>query len=203
MNTPNQDPLQRCLLALARHHGEATSAEALISGLPLEHGRLTPFLFARAAARANLTANVVNRWPAQVSEDLLPAVILSEAEQACVLMGWSADGEVAQVIYPDLPEAEVAVARADLEAFSNGSAILCKPKFKFDSRAPKQALVSEEHWFWSAVKRNLPVYRDVLVAAFFINVFALALPLFTMNVYDRVVCPTTQSRRSGRWPLVF
>ena len=187
MNTPNQDPLQRCLLALARHHGEATSAEALISGLPLEHGRLTPSLFARAAARANLTANVVKRWPAQVSEDLLPAVILSEAEQACVLMGWSADGEVAQVIYPDLPDAEVAVARADLEAFSNGSAILCKPKFKFDARAPKQALASEEHWFWSAVKKNLPVYRDVLVAAFFINVFALALPLFTMNVYDRVV----------------
>ena len=187
MNTPNQDPLQRCLLALARHHGEATSAEALISGLPLEGGRLTPSLFARAAARANLTANVVNRWPAQVSEDLLPAVILSEAEQACVLMGWSADGDVAQVIYPDLPDAEVAVARADLEAFSNGSAILCKPKFKFDARAPKQALASEEHWFWSAVKKNLPVYRDVLVAAFFINVFALALPLFTMNVYDRVV----------------
>jgi ATP-binding cassette subfamily C protein LapB len=187
VNTPKQDPLQRCLLALARHHGEATSAEALISGLPLEHGRLTPSLFARAAARANLTANVVNRWPAQVPEDLLPAVILSEAEQACVLMGWSADGEVAQVIYPDLPDAEVAVARADLEAFSNGSAILCKPKFKFDSRAPKQALASEEHWFWSAVKKNLPVYRDVLVAAFFINVFALALPLFTMNVYDRVV----------------
>jgi len=187
VNTPNQDPLQRCLLALARHHGEATSAEALISGLPLEHGRLTPSLFARAAARANLTANVVNRWPAQVSEDLLPAVILSEAEQACVLMGWSADGEVAQVIYPDLPDAEVAVARADLEAFSNGSAILCKPKFKFDSRAPKQALAADEHWFWAAVKKNLPVYRDVLVAAFFINLFALALPLFTMNVYDRVV----------------
>ena len=187
MNTPNQDPLHRCLLALARHHGEATSAEALISGLPLEGGRLTPSLFARAAARANLTANVVNRWPAQVSEDLLPAVILSEAEQACVLMGWSADGEVAQVIYPDLPDAEVAVARGDLEAFSNGTAILCKPKFKFDSRAPKQALAADEHWFWSAVKNNLPVYRDVFVAAFFINVFALALPLFTMNVYDRVV----------------
>jgi ATP-binding cassette subfamily C protein LapB len=33
----------------------------------------------------------------------------------------------------------------------------------------------------------MPVYKDVLVAAFFINVFALAVPIFMMNVYDRVV----------------
>ena len=187
MNNQTKDPLQSCLLALARHYGEATSAEALVSGLPIEDGRLTPGLFARAAARANLTANVVGRWPLQITQDLLPAVILSESQQACLLMDWSEDRETAQVIYPDLPDAQVAVPRAELEAFSNGSAILCKPRFKFDARAPKQALAADEHWFWTAVKKNLPVYRDVLVAAFFINIFALALPLFTMNVYDRVV----------------
>ena len=43
------------------------------------------------------------------------------------------------------------------------------------------------HWFWDAIRANAPIYRDVLLAAFFINVFALALPLFTMNVYDRVI----------------
>ena len=84
-------------------------------------------------------------------------------------------------------DTSVDVSREALEAFSNGTAIVCQPKFKFDERAPKKALAKDEHWFWSAVRRNLPVYRDVLIAAFFINLFALALPLFTMNVYDRVV----------------
>ncbi len=43
------------------------------------------------------------------------------------------------------------------------------------------------HWFWSAIFENLPVYQDILLAALLINLFAVAMPLFTMNVYDRVV----------------
>ena len=102
-------------------------------------------------------------------------------------MSWHDGRTSARVIYPELLDTSVDVSREALEAFSNGTAIVCQPKFKFDERAPKKALAKDEHWFWSAVRRNLPVYRDVLIAAFFINLFALALPLFTMNVYDRVV----------------
>ena len=43
------------------------------------------------------------------------------------------------------------------------------------------------HWFWGAVLAQRFVYRDVLLAALLVNLFALAFPLFSMNVYDRVV----------------
>src|SRR5690606_22561608 len=44
-----------------------------------------------------------------------------------------------------------------------------------------------QHWFWGVIAENRALYRDVLIAALLINLFALAMPLFVMNVYDRVV----------------
>ncbi len=187
MNEQVNDPLVQCLIVLSRHHGSSTTVEALVSGLPLDEGALTPRLFSRAAQRIGLTSNLVSKAPQSLAAGLLPAVILGQDSEACMLMGWNNDGSQARVIYPDLPETTVEVEAADLADFSSGKAIVCRPKFQFDERAPKKSLAAEEHWFWSAVRSNTPVYRDVLIAAFFINVFALALPLFTMNVYDRVV----------------
>lgn len=42
-------------------------------------------------------------------------------------------------------------------------------------------------WFWGTLWGFWPVYSHVFLASVAINCFALALPLFIMNVYDRVV----------------
>ncbi|MDX5299547.1 MAG: hypothetical protein LPK85_11435, partial [Gammaproteobacteria bacterium] len=55
------DPLLACLLCVARAHGVALTAESATAGLPLVDHRLTPALFARAAARADLACNLVHR----------------------------------------------------------------------------------------------------------------------------------------------
>jgi len=47
--------------------------------------------------------------------------------------------------------------------------------------------LNQKHWFWSTIKLSIPIYKDVLYASLLINLFVLASPLFTMNVYDRVV----------------
>jgi ATP-binding cassette subfamily C protein LapB len=114
-------------------------------------------------------------------------VLLLEGRTACVLLGWSADGAGARVVMPDLPDAEVVLPRAELEMRYAGDFIAAKPRFRFDARAPEVGKVRHRHWFWGVILENRAVYLDVLLAAFLINLFAVAVPMFTMNVYDRVV----------------
>ena len=42
-------------------------------------------------------------------------------------------------------------------------------------------------WFWGTIFKGWPIYGESIFASFMVNLFALASPLFVMNVYDRVV----------------
>src|SRR5437868_5130203 len=70
------DPLADALLFLAAHHGRALSREALLSGLPVDAGKLTIQLFERAAERAGLEAVLEKRDLADIPGLVLPVVLL-------------------------------------------------------------------------------------------------------------------------------
>jgi len=180
------DALLECLLVVARAHGCAITRDAATAGLPLTDHRLTPSLFERAAKRAGLASRLARRPLDRLNPELFPVVLLLVDEQACVLLGWTDDGQ-ARVVYPELGEAEVRVPVEAIVSRYLGRALFVRPRFRFDARTPEVGNIKHRHWFWGAINDNRPLYRDVLMAAFMINAFAIAMPMFTMNVYDRVV----------------
>ncbi|AGA31823.1 ABC transporter, transmembrane region:ABC transporter:Peptidase C39, bacteriocin processing [Thioalkalivibrio nitratireducens DSM 14787] len=182
-----QDSLLGSLVLIAKTHGVQLTREAAMAGLPAPEGRLTPSLFERAARRAGLSSRIVQRDPRQLRDELLPAVLLLEGDEACVLVAWNDDRSVATVVYPDLSDARVDLPWSQLKAAYTGWAIYARPTFRVDARSPEVSKESRGHWFWGVVRENKGLYRDVLVAAFMVNLFALAMPLFVLNVYDRVV----------------
>jgi ATP-binding cassette subfamily C protein LapB len=179
------DPLLDCLVEITRIHGKAYSPQALSSGLPLVKNKLTPQLLSRAAARANCAARIVRRSLEALPEDLLPAILLLKNNQACVLL--EADDERGFLIhYPEAPEPMRVSHEALLEQYA-GLICFVRPNFRSERRAQQNRKTISGHWFWTEVLSNWRLYRDALLAAVLVNVFALALPLFSMNIYDRVV----------------
>ncbi|HMV06435.1 MAG TPA: type I secretion system permease/ATPase [Accumulibacter sp.] len=183
----HHDPLLACLVELTRLHGRPSTRAALTAGLPLVGGCLTPALLARAAARAGLSCRLVRRALDEIDQALLPVILLLDKDQACVLLAWDDKGEVAQLLFPESGQGEVRLTHAELSERYLGIAAFVRPRFAFDARTPEVGKVVERHWFWGALLEQVALYRDVIGAALLVNAFALVMPIFVMNVYDRVV----------------
>ena len=96
-----------CLAVLCRHHGKEFSREALLNGLPLTDGNLTPSGFSRAAKRIGFKSKVVNKPLQKINTALLPAILILKDNQACVINSIDYDKQVVSVIYPELTESVI------------------------------------------------------------------------------------------------
>lgn len=188
MNDITKDPLSACLLWLAQSHSFTTTYAALTEGLPLVNGAITPSLFSRAAARVGFNSNLVQQPLNKIAKVLLPCVLLLKDNKACVLQTLDWQTQRAVVIFPELSMQATELTIEELAEVYTGFTLYCRAEFKPEPSAqPSAATQRQGHWFWSVILENRRVYRDVLIAAVFINLFALSMPLFVMNVYDRVV----------------
>jgi ATP-binding cassette, subfamily B, bacterial HlyB/CyaB len=82
-----------------------------------------------------------------------------------------------------------APVRCQLEAFERDALLLCHELSFEDSSAPAAGFGWP--WFWKELAKHKRIWRDVLLASLFIQLLALATPLFTQVVIDKVVVHQT------------
>ena len=182
----DHDELLLCLQAVARMHQHEVSSESLTAGLPLENGKLTPSVFTRSAARAGMTAQIVKSGLVNLNPELFPVIVLLEPGRACIVNAIDVKKGLVKAVFPELNEAEVEVGLNELASSYSGDAIYVRPRLRLDNN-PETKKKRGGHWFWSVIQENRKLYRDILIGSVAINLFALAMPLFVLNVYDRVV----------------
>ncbi|WP_315776786.1 MULTISPECIES: type I secretion system permease/ATPase [unclassified Bradyrhizobium] len=181
------DPLSDSLLYLAAHHGRALSRSALLSGLPLDSGVLSIALYERAAQRAGLEAQLVERPLSEIPALVLPCVLMFHDGTTRILLTIDEAAGRLTIVDPSRRE-QPAIERFEAVAARYvGFAYLVRPATVADPRVAAAGEVPKTHWFWSVVSRFGANYGHVAIAAFIVNILALAAPLFTMSVYDRVI----------------
>jgi ATP-binding cassette subfamily C protein LapB len=180
-------PLAASLLRMLNHHGIQMSMDSLLAGLPIEGGVLTPSMFSRAAERAGLLSHIVSSPLNKLNSILFPVILVLSDNKACVLFSFNKSTAGARVVFPELGPEEIEIETEELNKNYTGYAIYVRPVFKFDDRAVYTRKLQKEHWFWSVISEHRYLYRDILIASVLSNMVAFAMPLFVMNVYNRVV----------------
>lgn len=192
----HSDALLAALVLFTNRYHRPISLETMIAGLPLSPHTATPELlrhsqaatnFSRAAKRAGLKSTLIERPLKEISQLHLPIILVLSDANSCILEAFDDTRTQAKVVYPEGEGVEEWVSLEALEAVYLGYAFLVKKELdSADENVEKRAL-GKKHWFWDTIKLSAPIYKDVLVASLLVNIFVLATPLFTMNVYDRVI----------------
>ena len=181
----SDDPLLSALLTICKLTHSPHSPESLTAGLPLVDNKLTPALFVRAASRAGLSTGLINRPLNEISNIVLPAILLLKNNKTCILI--KKNNVHCLIVIPEADGGEKKVTLEQLADEYTGSAFFIQQSHTFDDRSASSATPKAKHWFWDVIYKSWPIYAEVLAASFLINLFALSSPLFIMNVYDRVV----------------
>lgn len=180
-------PLLDCLVTLTRFFGKPVSADGLIAGIPVNGGDLSADLFSRAASRAGLASQTHQTSLDQISPLVLPAVLLLEDDRACLLIGIDKQASQAEILLPETGDGTSRLPLDRLKAAYAGTAIFVKPEKSALSTTSSTELPRPARWFFGVVSRFWPTYGEAVLAAAMVNLLGLAVPLFTMNVYDRVI----------------
>lgn len=190
------DPLLECLVIFAKLHNRPVSVEALIAGLPVEPGADGPELFSidspkglfsRVASRAGFASRLIHRDLGKLSRLLLPCILVLKNGNACILESIDRKNRRAKVVFPEVGEGEEWLELDRLSKEYLGYAFLLKKELQQEPTESKGFSRDSSHWFWGTLAKSRDIFASVLLSSILINLFILATPMFTMNVYDKVV----------------
>lgn len=179
------DPLVACLANVAEHFG-AAFAPTMLSGLARDAQGLLPLHQTEPAieviglncdiTRGSKLTRRAQFYPAIVSLGEIGPAVIEEVRDGQALV-WRPGAT--EPVWEDLTSLQDSYGGWMATVFGDPEAIRSEGQ-PWDERA-------KAHWFWSEAYKLRREFRPVLVASVLVNLLALALPLFTMNVYDRVI----------------
>ncbi len=187
------DPLLQALVTYSALYHKPFSAESLSDGLPIGNEGLlfssqnSKSLFSRAASRAGLKTTLIERKINEFLNLQLPVIIIMSRENALILEEIDDAKNLAKIIYPGDEPSQEWVSIDTLESEYLGYAYLLKKVYTFSEENKRTLHIRHKHWFWGTLELSSQIYKDVLWATLLVNLLVLATPLFTMNVYDRVI----------------
>jgi ATP-binding cassette, subfamily C, bacterial LapB len=183
----DHDSLAQCLGWLTRHHGRERSVASLLADLTLD-GTLQSEQALRALRDAGYEAGLLQRQLGEIHTLLMPAVLLLNDGQACLLLGRQGEGEALtlDVVLPGPQPVQRSMPAAELNARYGGVVLVATPQPQAKDTSGEHS-DSRLHWLWGTMRRFVPYYRSAMIAALLSNALMLVTGVITSVIYDKVI----------------
>ncbi|NEK25110.1 type I secretion system permease/ATPase [Sulfitobacter sp. JBTF-M27] len=168
------------------------SEAAVLARLPADPAPNDKTLLARALSTVGLRTKLATRDLRRLDPIVLPCVVFErKTGKPLILQSYSRNRKTAEILDVSegllIEEVSMSMLRKRTDGkvlFVTANALRTQSLLSPEARAKA---VPQRHWFWSPFLANWTLWAQIIVAVFVINVLSLALPLFVMNVYDRVI----------------
>ncbi len=178
IETRKKFPLLYSLKYILDFYFGEISLDTILSFSPKSEQGFSRELLIGVATEVGLTAVEKNMNAFDIPTHFLPCIVFDNNDDPYVLLK---KGKEPLLIDP-VTKKEIRTSSSHLKKFKNAILIFRDSKDEKILDLPKG-----KNWFWDPVKTFWRSYLEIGFLTFFINIFALAVPLFTMSVYDRVV----------------
>ncbi|WP_434063289.1 ATP-binding cassette domain-containing protein [Gemmobacter denitrificans] len=137
---------------------------------------------ARAIAALDLTARVEHA--PQLLPALWPGLVQMTSGQIVLVLGQ--DDSQITIYDPSLPDKRAEVAHDDFKSVYGGMVLRARPTLKqLEDRHVENA--RQPHWFWGEFRNYRKQLTEVAAGSLVANLLAVAIALFSLQVYDRVI----------------
>lgn len=176
---------------IAAHFNRPYTEPSVAARLPRGTDLSTATGVSRAFGAIGLTSRLVLRDVAGIDPVALPVVVFRKSAGPLVVTQLDRKRKVATTVDPQTPDLSAEVSLKELRRAVSPGVLLVTPTadktHAMLSPDTARAAGNKGHWFWAPVRANWGNWVQIMVAALMLNLLTLALPLFVMNVYDKVI----------------
>ncbi|RWN28015.1 type I secretion system permease/ATPase [Mesorhizobium sp.] len=182
-----KEAFKACFSAVAGYLGRPSAETVLFAGVPLSETRIEVDDIRHLAERIGLEVQEFSHRDFLRGRVDLPAILFRVSQLPVALLAEMQDGA-----YTTAPQEDgrTIIAKSELAAsvISGGvSFSITYANAAEGMNVGSAARIERRHWLTGTMGAFWHTYSKVVLSAIFINLLAIASPIFTMNVYDRIL----------------
>ncbi|MFD2054166.1 type I secretion system permease/ATPase [Mesorhizobium calcicola] len=182
-----KEAFKACFSAVAGYLGRPSAETVLFAGVPISESRIEIEEIRHLAERIGLEVKEVNHRDFLRGRVDLPAILFRASQLPVALL---AEIEPGEYLTAPQEDGRATISRSELAAsyISGGASFSITYANATEAMKVGSAQkIERRHWLTGTMGAFWRTYSKVVLAAIFINVLAIASPIFTMNVYDRIL----------------